>query len=171
MSTAGYTLIELLIVMVIMSIIGTIGYINYKQYAANQVTNKAAGQIQSVIRLAQTNATTGTLCGTQGGTSWRVRFETDKKTIKLICAENSEQKNYILENAEIAEIKGSEHCNQLDFPFSITFSPGDGAVSFSSPDPCLQYSPSLVISVKNSQNPNVPPKLFNISKGGAIDVQ
>ncbi|TSC87427.1 MAG: Uncharacterized protein G01um10147_604 [Microgenomates group bacterium Gr01-1014_7] len=168
----GYTLIELLIVMLIMSIIGVTGYVNYKDYAIRKETEKALGQIQTILRLAQTNATTSTVCNGLGGASWSVQFETDQKTITLVCGPaNSSQKTYSLENVKISSIAGSG-CQEIGFssPVIITYSSGQGALTISPSENCLQNASTIRFTVENTKDSNVT-KVFNLSKGGAVNAQ
>ena len=61
-SVRGFTLIELLVVIVIMSIIGTFAIANYRSFGEDKELESASLDIQSLLRTAQTNATTGTKC-------------------------------------------------------------------------------------------------------------
>lgn len=173
MRSAGFTLIELLIVISIMAIMAVVGFVNFKGFSADQVTVKAVGQIQTYLRLAQSNATSGTKCGTTGGAPWALLFNRDQKHIMLTCGTNNiEQKNYILDGAEIESIKGSE-CdrNTSVIPFTLVYSSGVGALTFtgdSISSTCLA-SDVWTFTIKNTKNNTT--KSFKVSKGGAIDVQ
>lgn len=166
----GYTLIELLIVMLIMSIIGVIGYVSYKQFAANQVTNKAVGQVQTLLRLAQTNATTYTMCSdnTTVVGPWSLVFNQNKTSIDLVCG--TSRKTYTLENAQIDEIRGL-NCGGSVIPLTVTYSNGVGAMTFVSQEassPCLA-SVSWTFTISNTKNNST--KSFKLSQGGAINVE
>lgn len=61
-SARGFTLIELLVVIVIMSILGTFAIANYRSFGQDKELESIALDIQSLVRVAQTNATTGKKC-------------------------------------------------------------------------------------------------------------
>lgn len=167
-SRRGYTLIELLVVISIISILAVLGFVNFKNFATDQVTVKAQGQVQTLLRLAQSNATSGTLCGTSGGLPWSLIF--NATNIGLACGlSNLVQKTYTLENAQV-EIKGSG-CSALRLPVTLSYSRGVGALTISPSDPCLANATSIVFTISNTRNPSASPRPFNISKGGAIDVE
>ena len=65
-SARGFTLIELLVVIAITSILAVMGFVNFKDFSSNQISVKAAGEIQTILRLAQSNATSSTLCDSKG---------------------------------------------------------------------------------------------------------
>ena len=180
MHSQGYSLIELLVVIVIMSIIGVVGFINYKHFVTSQITTNAITQIQSILRLAQSNATSSVLCNDNppnpNVSPWSLSF--NPGSITLSCGpSNSPWKTYNLENATIDSIIGtSSSCGNasVPFPFKISFD-NFGSLTFSTPGSltysatCLQ-SASWVFTIRNA-NDNSPPKNFSISKGGAVDVQ
>lgn len=58
----GFTLIELLVVIAIMAIIGTFAIANYRSFGQDKELVSIALDIQSLVRVAQTNATTGKKC-------------------------------------------------------------------------------------------------------------
>lgn len=168
MRSEGYTLIELLVVLTIVSIIGLVGYVSYQQFAANQFTNKAVGQIQTVLRLAQTNATTSTFCGNnQSVGPWSVTF-TQGNTLVLEC-NSILQKAYILENVQIDNVScGSA---TVELPLELTYSNGTGTLTFYSAeasDTCL-LSPTWTFNLINTKNSST--KYFKITQGGAINVE
>ncbi len=173
MPANGYSLIELLVVMVIMSVIGIVGYVNYKQFASAQITTNAISQIQSVLRLAQSNAASSTVClDNINNSPWSVSFK-NQTSIGLDCGlSNTEERNYTLENARIDSIVGSadpSSCSAV-FPFNISYS-NSGSLIFSSTvlsSTCLQSS-SWTFTVRNLNDNTF--KMFKISKGGAVDVQ
>ena len=175
MRSAGFTLIELLVVISIISILSVMGYANYKDFATNQIAKKAVGQIQTYLRLAQSNATTSTLCNGQGSTSWSLKFK-DPSTVELRCNPTDYPKSsLILENATL-EIKGTiadVPCS-IGFPAFLNYSIGTASGKLTSSDTtvsqaCLDSS-TLTFTVTNAKNSNDHP-FFKISKTGAIDVQ
>lgn len=170
-SRRGYTLIELLVVISIIAILAVLGFVNFKNFATDQITVKAQGQVQTLLRLAQSNATSSTLCNGQGGVPWSLIFN-NATSINLACGSaNSVQKTYTLENVQVA-ITGDSNCS-IGFPATISYSSRIGTQSLSSSgatNACLQSS-AITFTVSNIRNPNASPRLFKVSKGGAIDVE
>lgn len=173
----GYTLIELLVVLAIMSILGTIAFINFKTFSQDQVLNKALGEMQSFLRLAQSNATSSVKCGNISGASWAVKFLVDKININLACGPtDSVQKTLTLENTQVTSIQCSpadSTCpptgSTFNPPLTISYSPLYGNVTFSQGDLCVANASTLMIVLKNLLNNKF--KCFTISKGGAIDIK
>lgn len=162
MRSAGFTLIELLVVISVMSIFGVLALVNFKDFSSEQVAGKAAGQIQSILRLAQSNATASVLCETEGGVSWIVNF-VDDRNIKLTCGPNNKEKQTLsLENASIKKIE----CSVV----KISYSPLFGNLTFSGDETCIKNASQIVIEVDNLIKPGNP-KSLTISKGGGIDVK
>lgn len=58
----GFTLIELLVVIAIMAVVGTFAIANYRSFGEDKELESIALDIQSLVRTAQTNATTGKKC-------------------------------------------------------------------------------------------------------------
>ena len=165
MRSAGFTLIELLIVIAIIALLSLVGFVNFKDFAANQVIVKAAGEVQTLLRLAQSNATTSTLCNNQGATSWSLKFS-NAQTIELRCNPS----DYLYKTYTIANAQLSIKCDttNLLLPATFTYSVGVGTLAIS-PD-CLQ-SINFTISKPSGSSSNAVPQSFTISKGGAINVQ
>lgn len=158
MRSGGFTLIELLVVISIMALLAVFAFVNFKDFAQDQVLNKAAGEVQTYLRLAQSNATSSTLCNNQGAASWFLIF--NSTTIELRCnPENYLQRTYSLENALIA-ISGSG-CT-LNLPATLSYLVGTAELSGA----CT----SVTFTVSNIQNPALT-KNITVSKGGAIDVE
>lgn len=170
----GYTLVELLIVIAIISILGVVVFINARTFAQDQVLNRSLGEVQSALRLAQTNATSGLVCidsenVAQGGVWWSVQFSDKTKALIYCEKSNQSQKTFQLDNVEIVSIKGSSCAQDASLPVTVTYSALYGVLTFSALDPCIGTSNTLTFTFKNLKNGNV--KGFNLSKGGAIDVQ
>lgn len=176
----GFTLVELLVVMAITAILGTVVFVNFKDFTQDQVLNKATGQIQTYLRLAQANATAGVLCNNQGGADWRINFK-DKTSINLECSINNfanivSSKTLTLENVQIDSV-ASPTCaatcsNSSCLPLFVTYSKLDGSVKIKSDveqTSCLNTSNQVLINIKNLKTTNL--KSFMISKGGATDAQ
>lgn len=167
MRSAGFTLIELLVVISIISILSVVGFVNFKGFSEDQATDKAVGQIQTLLRLAQSNATSGILCGTSGGVPWSLIL--NSTSIDLACGStNIVQKTYTLDSsAEIDTIIGSG-CTGSIMPVYLTYSPGVGALTFYAPGASntCNASVSWTFTIKNTRNNTT--KSFIQSKGGAI---
>lgn len=143
----GYTLIELLVVISIIALLAVVGFVNFKTFSANQVAVKAAGQIQSYLRLAQTNASTSTKC--KNGletTGWSVVLNT--ASVELEC-NGVNQRTYALENVDI---ENPDSC-------ILVYSIGTGALNN-----------SCIFTVINRSNRDLS-KTVEVTKGGAINVE
>lgn len=170
----GYTLIELLVVISIIAIMAVVGFVNFKNFSASKVTEKAVGQVQTLLRLAQSNASSGTVCGSVGGVTWSLILKADKKNIDLVCGALDApqlQKTYTLENAEIDSIKCSTTAAAFNPPLTISYAHLSGKMAFSSTEGCVGSAADLIITLKNKINPSAAQKTLTISKGGAIDVR
>ena len=190
MRSSGFTLIELLVVVSIMGILSVLAFVNFKDFTQTQQLNKAVGEIQTFLRVAQTNATSSTLCtnrgGSIGGVSWTVRINSDKKSMDIYCGTNSScsantcYKTLTLQNVKVDSIKASacDTSTFLTLPVKFTYAALSGAIVFtdSSTDSsgstsnasCLSTSQTITFKLTNSAN---FAKSFSISKGGAIDVR
>ena len=170
-SRGGFTLIELLIVISIIAIISVVGFVNFKGFSDDQVTINAVGQIQSTLRLAQSNATSSTLCNNSATTSWYLNF-TSSTAFQLNCNPGGfTVKSYTLTDATVA-ITGSLGCS-IPYPATVSYLPGAGKQTISSSGAlasCLQ-STKITFTVSNTKNPSASPIPLNISSGGAINVQ
>lgn len=176
MHSAGYTLIELLIVISIIAVLSSVGFINYNKISADQVSVKAKGQIQSLLRLAQSNASSSTLCNGQGATFWYLDFSNNNIDIYLRCdtasAVPAYSRKYSLEGgAQIESIKGSSQCGETPIT-SVKYAASTGAFSFSASgvSPACLSSDSLTFTIKNSKNSGTVSQSFKMSRGGAINV-
>lgn len=171
----GFTLIELLVVISIIALLSIVAFINLKGFSQDQVLNKAVSEIQTLLRLAQANATAGVLCNSQGGANWTVNFKANKVDIELDCGDSSSfVKTLTLENVQVDSIKGASCGPPTDLPLIVTYSKISGNVKFDSIvgsdiDLCLETSANVLIDLKNLKTSNI--KSFTISKGGAMDVR
>lgn len=178
MESKGYTLIEFLIVISIMAVLSIVVFVNFKTFSQDQILNKALGQTQSILREAQSNATSSTVCLGKGGVSWAVKFKQDEISLELTCGpSDSLQKTITLVDAEIASIQCSPTDSKcppegLTFnpPLTISFSPSYGQVTFIKQGHlCVDNASTLMIVLKNLKNNNH--QCLTISSGGAIDVK
>lgn len=174
MRKSGFTLIELIVVISIISLLTIVGFVNFKTFSTDQVVIKAAGQVQSLLRLAQSNATSSTTCNGLGVKSWQITFTSNSSNIYLKC-KNEENPNfgsrtYTLENAEVSTIAGS-NSSCTSSSTQITFEAGAGKVSFIDPaNACISTANSLAVTVRNKSQTSST-KTITVSKGGAVDVQ
>ena len=176
-SARGFTLIELLVVISIISIMSVVAFVNFKDFAQDQILNKAIGQIQTYLRLAQANATAGVLCQGIGGVDWAVVFQANQRNLDLICGVSGMVvKTLTLENVLIDSVKSSTCAaictNASCLPLKVSYSKLDGSVKITSSadqTTCLSTSSQILINVKNLKTNNI--KTFTISKGGATDAQ
>lgn len=171
-SARGFTLIELLVVISIIGIMTTLTFVNFKSFAQDQQLNKAIGEIQTHLRLAQANATTSTICGVNGGAKWIVSFR-DDKNIDLFCGTApTPVRTLTLQNVTINSITSS--CGTLISP-TVTYSPLLGVPAIADTDGsethqnCLASVQIITINLMNPKNNAL--KGFKISAGGAIDAQ
>lgn len=171
MRSLGYTLVELLVVMAIMVIVGVFAFANFRDFSEDQVVNQASLRLQSLLKIAQGNATSSTVCGKEGGVSWAVKFTEEKSKIQLLCGpEDKLMRTLELEKTQIAGIKcldaGGANINP---PLKISYAPLSGNVTFSGSDdiPCVKTASQLVISLDNAVKPGRI-KSFTVSKGGVI---
>lgn len=163
---SGFTLIELLVVISIMGILATFIFINYKSSKSDQDLNKAASDIQTLLRLAQSNATTGVVCEGAGGAYWGVHFISNIK-LELKCGNDIiEIDNWHREkdlDLEGVEAKYDEQCS-ISPTLSVVYAPLDGKVTFSE-STCSKVVINLTATKDNTT------KSFTIEKGGAVDAQ
>lgn len=181
----GYTFIELLVVIGIIAILSVIAFINIKDFSSSQALVKAAGEIQSMLRLAQSNASSSTVCGNQGnqaGVSWTARFNNDN-SINIYCGTDSScteiscYKTISLEQkVQISAIKTSA-CTNLSLPLTITYSAlkgvplvadNAGHISTNKSDPCFGANSDTTIVLINSKGDT---KNIVVTGGGGINVQ
>ncbi len=170
LSVSGFTLIELLVVTAIISVLAVMGAVNFKDTSAEQIIVKAVGQIQTQLRYAQSNATSGTMCAGAGASSWYLTFASEN-TIELNCNTGASPKQYTLENVKTA-ITGDSGCS-IPIPAVFSYSSGVGKQTISSAgatSACLQSS-TITISVTNTKNPEIAAKTLKVSSGGGINVK
>lgn len=165
-AACGFTLIELLVVIAIMGILGVAALSNYRSFGEDQNLKNAVLDIQTDLRLAQTNATSNTKCVSGFGATWQVEFA-DSETINLKCTEPASppalQKTISLNPSIVLKypITGvGANCPSLP-PFSISFDSLTGKIGFGDPG-CT----SLTITLQNTKTSNT--KSLTIEQGGRI---
>jgi|SRR3989344_6237506 len=195
----GFTLIELLVSIAVIAVLSTVGFIEYRTFSANQILNSSVNDVQSFLRVAQSNATAAVTL-TNGGTNypcknWVARFSRidGKDTLDLICEEAVEA-NYQ------DHLKAN---STLILPTNITISAVDNSCTDSDPPPALPLSfptdslsvafralygkPSIImarntasecisktymtVTIQYSQGTTTISKDITISRGGRIDAE
>lgn len=165
-SAQGFTLIELLVVIAITAIIGVFTLSNYSSFGEDQNLKRGILDIQSLLRTAQTNATTNVKCDTQFGATWIVEVTNDKKTVNLKCAGPSPAPTptvktmQLTQNIEIKAVSGNDFsCPAI--PFEVSFAPLSGAIGFGGSD-CTEID----LMLKNTKTSALRDLIIN--KGGRI---
>lgn len=175
----GFTLIELLVVISMLGILATFVFVNYRSAASDQLLAKAVIEIQTLLKFAQSNATTGTVCVGPGGNSWTVKFrQNDKSKLDLTCGTtDTPRQSLTLQDVEVSSFQ----CNPADTticppvddvftpPLSVNYSPLYGNINFSSGAVCSNTASTIMVTLRNIKNNNK--KCFTISKGGAVNVK
>lgn len=156
----GFTLIELLVVIAIMSITGIYTIANYRSFGEDQNLKSAALEIQSLLRLAQSNSTSNLKCQDKPTTNWLVTFAS-ATSLDLNCQNSTgtigSLRPPLLLPANITYSVTNGNCN----PTQVIFAPLSGAVTAS----C--GSGSMTINLINSKNSK---KQVVIEQGGRIYV-
>lgn len=157
----GFTLIELLVVIAIMAVTGVFVLANYRSFGEDQNLKNAALDIQSLLRLAQANSTSGLQCQGQAASGWLVEF-TNSKNLNLKCSNSSGMSASVKtltlkENISIDSISmGATNCV---FSTTTTFAPIYGTMTSS----C--GAGSITLTVKNTRSST---KQVIIDRGGRV---
>lgn len=174
-TASGFTLVELLVVITIMAIVGAYSLANFSNFGEDQKLKSATQDVQSLIRQAQSNASTNAQCNTGYSATWQVVL-TDATTVNLNCQEPSASPVPILKktlqlstnNSQIQTIAGVSpaSCPSGSPPFSspyptVSFDPLTGKVNFGN-SACT----SLTITLVNNKNSST--KDVKIEQGGRI---
>lgn len=180
-SARGFTLVELLVVIAIMGILGIYVLANYSSFGEDQNLKSAVLNIQSILKQAQTSATTNAVCSTQYGATWQVVLS--DTTINLKCQEllpsplpppfskktliiNEKDPNLLIQSIAWT----GSGCPVASLPYTINFTLLNGKIDFGDAN-CT----SLKITLINNQiSPDcaganaVKCKSLNIEQGGRI---
>ena len=158
-----------------MAIVATVVIVSFGSFEEDANLKNEAFNLQSYLRLAQANATTGVKCGSAGGASWSIVI-TDRTSIKLKCQtqETPVREWTIKYPAQIDSIEGigTLSCSSvISNPVTVTFSYLAGQVAFSElANDCLAQSTGMSIKVRKKEG-SVDFKTITVSKGGSVDVQ
>lgn len=163
-SSKGFTLIELLVVMAIFASLSIFVFVNYKNTSPGRSLEKGVSDIQSLLRLAQSNATSNVLCSNQGGAKWSVYLESSTQ-IKLRCGPNGTENTQKILSLTDVELAGGASCT-ISPPYNIIYAPLNGKVTMLPDTVCSR----IIINLKSTKD-NTQQKSFSINKGGAVNVE
>lgn len=175
----GYTLIELLVGVSILAVFAIVSILQFRTFGEDKILASAAQDIQSFIRVAQTNAQTGVLCYGAGGAFWSVHFQPDTVTLDHKCAYGQPPTEFILQknlklplNIQVDSIV-SPLCQsaypQVSGDLALSYAPITGKLTFETQEECIRDGLSLTVSLKNTKTNKQ--KAVMIDKGGAVDVK
>lgn len=181
-SARGFTLVELLVVITIMGLVGAYVLSNYNTFGEDKKLKNAALDVQSLLRQAQTSATSNTKCDSDAAESWEVAY-TGTKTLALRCrisgvnAPTVKKIVTLPANTEIQTITGNHSSCIIAPPFetsgggggpmaitinpATSFTPLSGQVNLGGSDCTL-----LTITLLNSKTGSS--KSLKIETGGRI---
>lgn len=195
-SASAFTLIELLIVVSIIGVLSLIGYANLGSTKEEKSFLNVAEEIQSLIKTAQTNATSVVVCGRNpNAAKWFVSI-VDNKTLRLGCyhnikasqavcgvtPESTDSKTLELSrinpNTVIETVIGSPN-NAGTINITICFSPLLSEVDtttitkpvefYHSASSAFSNNSDIRVNLKNNKTNRLKTVILN--KGGAINVQ
>lgn len=166
MKSAGYTLIELIVVLTILTIIGVLALANYKPFGEDQNLKNTVSDVQSILRQAQTGATTNTLCNGSPAATWYVELFKSLQYVILKCqvppAGAIQIKALQLTGNTIDSISEAAGCSPTT-DLRVSFAPLNSTATFlGSPTTC----PGFEVTFKNSKTGNT--KKLKIESGGRI---
>lgn len=172
----AFTLIELIVVLAIMAIISVYTLANYSSFGDDQNLKNAVLDVQSLLRQAQTNASSNVKCDQKAGAVWQAVFSSDAvtATTNLSCQDplpspspspsptpTSKKVKQLGPNLIILNPSGNGSSCPSSLPFIISFAPLSGQINLGGAN-CT----SLTITVKNIKT-NKTLDLY-IDQGGRI---
>lgn len=166
----GFTLVELLVVITIIGLLGIVAYVNFKDLAQDQVIKKVIGEIQTDLRLAQSNATASLLCNGEASVDWKVNIRSDRVNVDVTCGPSDFLvKTTTLVGARVKSVWGSDCPSPTEtLPLTVTYEKLSGVATIDGSLLCIDTSSTVKVTVENTKtNATIP---FIISKGGAINV-
>lgn len=109
--SAGYTLVELLVVLTIMALVAIGAFFNLRTLRQDQDLKTVSSDIQSKIRNVQTNASSSVNCiDGNMALSWEARLFKDKVQTRCEYSVTSEQSPHPVECDEYSATKSSRSC-------------------------------------------------------------
>lgn len=155
----GFTLVELLVVITIMAIIGAYAFSNLGSFGEDQKLKSAAQDVQSFLRLAQSNATSGLKCQGQSVLDWRI----DTTNWDLKCRNSAGVSSSLKRLTLPANISVDSITAGTCTPTVIIFAPLYGTIT----SDCS--AGPITITLNNSKTGNN--KNVVVEQGGRIYVQ
>lgn len=176
MKKLGFTLVELLVVITIMAIVGVFAFANLRSFGEDKKLQNSAVDLQSLLKVAQTNATTGLKCGTTASAIWLVEFK-DAVTLDLKCqvppAAAVIIKSLTLKGAEIQTIQTAKSC-QVQLPLRVIYNNifGYATFEYAIGGGCIGDTSAVIVKLQTMENAisNVTINV-TITKGGAISIE
>lgn len=191
MKSAGYTLVELLVVVAIISVLGGIIILNVGKFQQDGLTNKTLIELQSKLSLIQAKASSNQKCSSSpslSSTLWygKLSKSGDNFQILTYCVGvDPDHSESLADTFTIDSIFTLTACipgltdknctadsiicktSSSDI-LQVTFDSLSGAVKFFSPtNPCLSNGSKVFIDLTNTKTATI--KTLMIDKGGVID--
>lgn len=191
MNSRGFTLVELLVVVAIISGLAGVFVPKFLNYSGFQELQNAAANLQSTVRLAQSNAQAGTVCMT--GTSadnWYLKFSgSNTYLLETVCAgptpgegtptptppASTAYKFPAGVSIDRIELNSCPDIDLKDSEIKIIFSNISGAVKFEVSGSNVgcgssSYANTLTIKLKSSSDLENAMSVY-IEKGGSVYVK
>lgn len=187
----GFTLIELLIVIAIMATLVGVFVPRFLTYSKYQDLQDAVADLQTNIRSAQNNATSGFKCtGNTAADNWYLYFSgSDTYRVETICAGPTPEAGtptptppvstvYKFPAGVSIDLIELDSCTGIDLKDSglkVVFSSISGAVKFevsgvNTECGSSSYAKTLTVKLKSSSDPDNPKSVI-IEKGGSVYVK
>lgn len=154
----------------VIAILVALAYANIGTLQEDQLLKGTASDVQSVIRLAQSNATSRLKCGGLEGANWLIEIANDT-TLNLKCSTQvSAVKSLNFPSGiHINSITKSNGTCPALYPVTINYSALFGDVSFSDlVNTCFPNTMGVTLTLESTKTNDT--KLIKIDKGGSVDV-
>lgn len=170
----GFTLIELLVVIGVIALVTIIAIPNIQNIRNEQNLSAAVSELQSKIRIAQNNATSGVKC-TQTGqppASWYFATDATNPTTKYVIAGAGCSNQIITTDLSAFGVVMDKinDCSPTS-GFGVSFANISGAVSFTSPSGCTNSTSMMIQLRTNSGSCPINCKSAVIDSAGKVYVQ